>query len=140
MAKDQRIIALNIRSGGGQRVDALLQYLGAREPDTVVLTEWRSNKSGQQIAAWAEERGLHHASLADGGTANGIFVAARTPFISEKRTPLGDGAGVLSLARFERFSMLTAISPKSGPRQLSSIAALRSQRSMPTPPFCCWAT
>ena len=45
----QRIVALNVRSGGGTRVERLCQYLGAQNPHTVVLTEWRCNTSGRSL-------------------------------------------------------------------------------------------
>ena len=110
--QNECIVALNIRSGGGQRTNALLQYLDAQRPETVVLTEWRNNASGRLISAWATQRGLHHSSLADAGSANGIFVASKHAFISEKKTPAGTGPGVLKLIRFDAFTMLACYFPQ----------------------------
>ncbi len=46
-----RIVVLNIRAGGGQRIDNLLGYLDEQDPHTVLLTEWRQGPAGTRIAA-----------------------------------------------------------------------------------------
>jgi exonuclease III len=106
-----RIVALNIRAGGGQRVAALLRYLDQHDPYTVVLSEWRHGPHGIQIESWAQTRGMHHASLTDGRTANGLFVASRTPFQTESSTPSCKGAGALMQAHFDGLSLLACYFP-----------------------------
>jgi DNA primase len=64
------IVALNIRSGGGTRAARLCGYLDSLDPDTVLLVEWRDNANGRVFADWAENRGMGHAALTDGRTAN----------------------------------------------------------------------
>jgi hypothetical protein len=106
------ILTLNIQAGGGQRVGRLLPYLDQQDPHTVVLTEWRANLVGVQITTWAQTRGMQYASLTDGGTANGVFVASKTPFVSSSRRPEESGVGVLMLAKFSGFSLLACYSPQ----------------------------
>ncbi len=106
-----RALVLNIKAGGGRRLPALIAFLDTHQPETLVLTEWRDNPAGQEIAAWARARGLHGAGLADGGTANGVFVASRQSFTHRSLTPAVDGSGVLMLCRFAGFQMLAAYFP-----------------------------
>lgn len=105
-AGPRRIVVLNIRGGGGSRAERLCGFLDAHDPDTVVLTEWRNGISGAVFADWATGRGMRHAGLADGGTANGVFVASKCAFRSASATPEGQGAGVLMLVRFAGVSVL----------------------------------
>ncbi len=77
-----------------------------------MLTEWRQGSCGRRIAAWADERGLHHASLTDGGTANGVFVAAKQRFGVTSRRPAEAGAGVLLQAEFASFDLLACYFPQ----------------------------
>lgn len=107
-----KIVALNVRSGGGKRVDAICKFLERHEPDVVVLSEWREGASGQKFIGWAEGRGMVHARLNDGNTANGVFAAARTLFQSEKRTPWEKSPGALLLAHFQDWTLLASYFPQ----------------------------
>jgi len=106
-----RIVVMNIRAGGGQQIDNLLGYLDEQDPHTVLLTEWRQGRAGTRIEAWASGRGLHHASLTDGQTANGVFLASRLPFTAKSVTPASQHAGALMLARFDDVTMLACYFP-----------------------------
>jgi len=106
------IVALNIRSGGGARTARLCNYLDSLHPDTVLLTEWRDNASGRAFAGWAEGRGMSHAALTDGSTANGVFLASLDRFVIESARPAGLGAGCLMLARFARATLLACYFPQ----------------------------
>jgi exonuclease III len=106
------IVALNIRSGGGSRATRLCSYLDSLDSDTVLLTEWRANESGRGFANWAEDRGMGHAALADGGTANGVFLASSDPFAIEGVTPSAQGPGCLMLARFRHVTLLACYFPQ----------------------------
>lgn len=90
----------------------LLDYLDRSGSTLIVLTEWREGLCGRRIAAWADEHGLHHASLADGGTANGVFVAAKQPFGVTSRRPAEAGAGVLLQVEFANFDLLACYFPQ----------------------------
>ncbi len=113
-AAPRRILVLNIRGGGGSRAERLCAYLDAHDPETVVLTEWRNGAGGAGFANWAIGRGMRHAGLTDGGTANGVFVASKHGFRTASATPTGQGAGVLMLARFAGVSLLACYFPLLG--------------------------
>ena len=44
-----KIITWNIRHGGGTRTDNILHSISNHNADTVILTEFRNNKSGIKI-------------------------------------------------------------------------------------------
>jgi len=107
------IVALNIRSGGGTRAGRLCSYLDSLGPDTVLLSEWRNNASGRAFADWADSRGMGHAALTDGGTANGVFLASSDPFVTESATPsVAGGPGCLMLTRFRGMTLLACYFPQ----------------------------
>jgi exodeoxyribonuclease III len=106
------IVSLNIRSGGGTRAARLCRYLDQLDPDTVLLAEWRDNVSGRAFANWAEDRGMSHAGLTDGCTANGVFLASSDPFAIESATPSAQGPGCLMLARFRHVTLLACYFPQ----------------------------
>lgn len=119
-----RVVILNIRSGGGARAERLRDYLDAREPHTVVLTEWRDNRSGQVFAQWAAHRRMHQCSINDGNTANGVFVASQDEFRAGSATPVTADPGVLLQAHFHDWTMLGCYFP-----QLQAKAAFFAQCS-----------
>jgi exonuclease III len=45
-----RIATLNIRQGGGKRVFGLTSFVGALNPDCLLLTEFRNNQSGRELS------------------------------------------------------------------------------------------
>lgn len=105
----KRLVCLNLRAGGGKRADRLCAYLDGLAPDLVVLTEWRAGPTGDRFRAWAGA--MHVATLNDGGTANGVLVAARAPFQMRSVTPRTGGTGVMALARFADMSVLACYFP-----------------------------
>ena len=52
------------------------------------------------------------AALTDGRTGNGVFLASLDHFESESRTPTGQGAGCLMLARFSCVTLLACYFPQ----------------------------
>jgi exonuclease III len=106
------IVALNVRSGGGDRARQICDYLDNYKPHTVVLTEWRNNPTGWIFEQWAEAQGMQHRNLADGSTANGVFVASRDHFEMESATPTGADPGVLMTVRFANREMLACYFPQ----------------------------
>jgi exonuclease III len=106
------IISLNIRAGGGARTARLCSYLDSLDPDTVLLSEWRDNEGGRSLVSWAEGRGMSHAALTDGCTANGVFLASLDPFVTESATPAAQSAGCLMLARFRCVTLLACYFPQ----------------------------
>jgi exodeoxyribonuclease III len=77
-----RIVAWNIRAGGGRRVEAIVGQLERWRPDVVALSEFRATPPSRALAAGLAARGLTGqvttAAPAEPGT-NAVFVAARWP-------------------------------------------------------------
>src|SRR5262245_65572645 len=77
-----RVVAWNIRAGGGKRVGAIARQLGRWAPDVVALSEFRGTPPSLALAATLARRGLtHQLTTADPrspGT-NALLVAARWP-------------------------------------------------------------
>jgi exonuclease III len=77
-----RIVAWNIRAGGGRRVDRIARQLWRWAPDVVALSEYRATPPSRALAAALAQRGLAHqlttaAERAPGR--NALLVAARWP-------------------------------------------------------------
>ena len=108
------LISLNIRSGGGNRVAAIRQFLESHRPDVIVLTEWRNNRCAYDFIAWMKSSGfLFYDALSDGTTPNGICVAARFRFEKTSMTPTpASSAGALMLARFQNWTLLACYFPQ----------------------------
>jgi exonuclease III len=109
-----RIVALNVLSGGGSRVEKICQFLDRQKPDVIVLSEWREGANGKKFADWAASRRMVHQTLNDGSTRNGLLVASRTPFKTTSLTPAGPvaSAGVLMLAQFPSWALLAGYFPQ----------------------------
>ena len=77
-----RIVAWNIRAGGGGRVAAIAAQLGRWQADVVVLSEFRATPPSRLLAAALETIGLPHqlstVNARQPGT-NALLVAARWP-------------------------------------------------------------
>jgi len=84
-----RIVAWNIRAGGGARIDAIADQVRRWTADVVVLSEFRATPPSLALARALAERGLaHQLTTADRrrpGT-NALLVAARWPL---RRVRLG---------------------------------------------------
>lgn len=77
-----RIVAWNIRAGGGTRVDAIARQLERWAPDVVALSEFRATGPSRTLAAALDAAGLcHQATTADPArpATNALLVAARWP-------------------------------------------------------------
>ena len=77
-----RIVAWNIRAGGGRRVDAIARQLHRWAPDVVALSEFRATAPSQALAAGLAAEGLaHQLTTADRAAParNALLVAARWP-------------------------------------------------------------
>jgi exonuclease III len=77
-----RIVAWNIRAGGGRRVAAITRQLEGWGPDVVALSEFRGTPPSRALAVALAARGLRHQLTATDperpGT-NALLVAARWP-------------------------------------------------------------
>jgi len=77
-----RIVAWNIRAGGGERVARISRYLQQWAPDAVVLSEFRATPPSLELARSLAAQGLtHQCTSASRRTpsANALLVAARWP-------------------------------------------------------------
>ncbi|MDC1352340.1 hypothetical protein N8265_10440 [Oceanospirillaceae bacterium] len=55
-----KLLALNIRQGGGTRIAAICSYLIAQDCDALVISEFRRNARGEQIIAALRQVGFSH--------------------------------------------------------------------------------
>ena len=94
-----KIIALNIRQGGGNRAPKLLEWILGQAPDLIVFSEWRPNLVGQSIILHLQESGYTSQSISKDDTkANSVLVAGRKNFELTNVTPQNSKKGVLGLA------------------------------------------
>lgn len=87
-----RIISLNVRHGGGSRVDAIAAALASHEADVLVLPEYRANGPGARLMVLLDRLGFcHQADSRPAAGTNGVAVVARRPWTSIRqpleRTP-----------------------------------------------------
>ena len=77
-----RIVAWNIRAGGGERADAIVRQLARWAPDVVALSEFRGTPASCALAATLARRGFRHqltTTLPTLPATNALLVAARWP-------------------------------------------------------------
>jgi exonuclease III len=82
--KRMRLLAWNIRQGGGTRLAAIAAALARHEADVLVISEYRGGDSGLRLRSALAALGYRHISAAappPGG--NGVLIAARLPLIEE---------------------------------------------------------
>lgn len=107
-----KLICLNVRSGGGSRWSAILNFVEAQRADVVVFTEWRCKEASGAATTWAASRGMKWMGACDGATKNGVFVASALPFQSVSVMPGPETAGTLLRVAFDRWTMLAAYFPQ----------------------------
>ena len=81
-AQPFRLIAWNIRAGGGQRAAHIVDWLVAQRPTVVMLSEFRGTPPSRQIAAGLHDHGYlyqRHTVDAAAPARNSLLIAARTP-------------------------------------------------------------
>jgi exonuclease III len=77
-----RVVAWNIRAGGGERAAAIARQLDRWAPDVVALSEFRATPPSRALAAAVAARGLvHQLTTADPDRpgVNALLLAARWP-------------------------------------------------------------
>ena len=55
-----KLLALNIRQGGGTRIDSICSYLIAQDCDALVISEFRRNTPGDQLIEVLRQAGFSH--------------------------------------------------------------------------------
>jgi exonuclease III len=76
-----RLLAWNIRHGGGARLPVIIAALARHEADLLVISEYRGGDSGARLRAALALSGYEHqTSLVPPPGKNGVLIAARHPF------------------------------------------------------------
>jgi exonuclease III len=76
-----RLLAWNIRQGGGARLPAIAEALARHEADVLVISEYRGGDSALRLREMLERLGYPHAtSLRPPAGKSGVLVAARRRF------------------------------------------------------------
>jgi exodeoxyribonuclease III len=76
-----RLLAWNIRQGGGSRLVRIADALAWHEADVLVLSEYRGGESARRLRAALEALGYRHATaLAPPPGRSGVVIAARCTF------------------------------------------------------------
>jgi exodeoxyribonuclease III len=76
-----RLLAWNIRHGGGARLAAITEALARHEADILIISEYRGGDSASRLRAALAASGYRHQSdLAPPPGKNGVLIAARRPF------------------------------------------------------------
>src|SRR5436309_8360344 len=77
-----RLLAWNIRQGGGTRLAAIASALARHEANAVVISEYRGGEPGERLRDALAALGYAHASSpAPPAGGNGVLIAARLPVI-----------------------------------------------------------
>ena len=75
-----RILAWNIRQGGGQRVNEQLTAISQEDPHIVVLSEFRNNPNGITIRSTLLRRGyLYQVATGANKDTNSVLIASKFP-------------------------------------------------------------
>ena len=76
-----RLLAWNIRQGGGSRLPKIADALNRHGAEIVVLSEYRGGPSAPRLCSALHALGYRHATtLVPPPGRNGVLVAARCPF------------------------------------------------------------
>ena len=76
-----RLLAWNIRQGGGTRLSRIVAAITQHEADVLILSEYRGGESGERLRAALAAIGYVHVSAAAPPLGcNGTLIAARKPF------------------------------------------------------------
>ncbi len=96
-----RIIAWNVRAGGGKRIDVIAAQLRRWRPDVVTLSEFRGTPPSARLQAMLAEDGLAYQISTTNSRAppeNRLLLASRWPLrrIGLRRAPKEDGKWILA--------------------------------------------
>ena len=97
-----RVVAWNIRAGGGRRADDILARLSRWGPDVVALSEFRATPPSGFLAATLADRGLTHqisTASAERPGVNALLLASRWPLTACRRLGAPAEPGRWLLAR-----------------------------------------
>jgi exonuclease III len=131
-----RIVAWNIRAGGGRRALDIAAQLERWQADVVALSEFRATPPSAQLAQALAAVGLAHQATADSPrapAANRVFIAARWPLARVRLARAPERSGRWLAARVDAPVPLTLVAVHvpnrdSGKKWLFHGAALRMAR------------
>src|SRR5262249_61279057 len=93
-----RIVSLNIQHGGGSRTAQLADWIVSKNPDVMILPEWRNNASGQRFRTILADIGLTTIARGRGqSVGNSVLLAAKDITGSWEITPANAPNGELIL-------------------------------------------
>src|SRR2546423_12952651 len=108
-----RIMAWNIRHGGGRRVPQILEVIHGHSPDLLVLTEFRHNRVAADLSAGLHAQGLTFQAAPNARSSElSVMVASRSRFTGatlEQQLPLWPFRGLR--ADFASFAVLAFYLP-----------------------------
>jgi exodeoxyribonuclease III len=83
-----RLLAWNIRAGGGTRLGRIVEALARHEADLLILSEFRGGETGKQLREMLGRLGYRHmtGTMPPPGR-NGVLIASRRRF--REHGPLG---------------------------------------------------
>jgi exodeoxyribonuclease-3 len=86
-----KIVALNLRHGGGSRIPRIEAAFAAHAPDVLILPEFRHNAAGAALRAWLDKFGHRHqlAPATDAPAHNSVLLTARAPLRALEFPELG---------------------------------------------------
>ncbi len=102
-----KIMTFNIRQGGGNRFDSIINSIKTHNPDVLVLTEFRENKNSKKFRDEFAQLGFISSAVAtiEKGL-NTVFVASKTAFVPETfHKELSDQGHRLLLVHFEEITI-----------------------------------
>ena len=129
-----RLLAWNIRQGGGSRLPRIAEALKRHDADIVVLSEYRGGPSAPRLCAALHALRYRHATtLVPPPGRNGVLVAARRPFRERGAIDMGlpEPYRMVSV-NFAAFQLIGIYMPNLRakiPYWEALIAALSSQRA-----------
>lgn len=102
-----KVMTFNIRQGGGDRNEVIMDSISSHDPDVLVLTEFRENKNSQYFRVKLAEVGYLNSAVASITKGlNTVYVASKTPFVAETfHKELNSEGHRLILAHFNELSI-----------------------------------
>jgi exodeoxyribonuclease III len=103
-----KVMTFNIRQGGGDRKERIIDSISCHDPDILVLTEFRENKHTQYFRTRLSKLGYLNSAVASKDTGlNTVCVASKNSFVPETFQKELNGEGHrLVVAHFNEFTVV----------------------------------
>ena len=73
-----KLVTLNLRQGGGKRIDQIIELLISYQGDVLILTEFRNNKNGEMIKSQLLNHGYNYLYSPTSLLINSILIATKS--------------------------------------------------------------